>query len=272
MSQTRFSAMCALSLVLAAFHASTASAKVWARVCLADEVTPLALADPNVAEVYRDIMVGTRLAIFIKSDTAESWGGQLWLSNQSLSNGEMSGRDYNPLPPLPNYDGSCLPEAGRDARVSKTLAMEGVFFTLGTAWDVAAGDWFVFDYRAVSVGACSIGLYSNILPGTPEDPRDPYIIGAPPPWPVSLLQVLYFNHVPSRDYSGDGIVNFADFALLADGWKEAGLQDPNVAPGLDMNGDARVDVRDLAVFSEYWLGRTNAVRPAPDPNEMDSMP
>jgi hypothetical protein len=72
---------------------------VTARVCLADEVPPLAPADPNVPEVYRDIMVGTRLAIFITSDTAKPWRVKFWLSWENERQGVLWPRKLRGLVP-----------------------------------------------------------------------------------------------------------------------------------------------------------------------------
>jgi hypothetical protein len=270
MTEVYPTAMAAVLLVFASLFASTASGTVSAQVYLSDEQTPLPLADPNNPEVYRDIMVGTKLTIFISSDTAESWGGQLWLSNQNLIRGQVSGRDYvyDPVRYLRNYVGSCLPGAGPIALVTRTRAMEGVYFDLTAAWGAVAGEWFVFDYEAVSAGTCSIGLYSDFLTDVPEDDRNPYE-DEPPPLPATLLQVLRFNHVPSRDFSGDTIVNFADFAILADAWRTMTREDPNIPLVMDLNADDRIDVSDMALFSEYWLERTEATSASPDPDAAD---
>lgn len=266
MSRTRFIAMCVLSLLVAVLQTSAASAKVWARVCLADEVTPLALADPNVPEVYRDIMVGTRLTIFITSDTAEVWDGELWLSQEDWAIGNLSGRGYDPQ--SRNHIGSCLQAAGTNPAVTMRVNSSGVYYSLRCWRSVIAGDWFVFDYSPIAGGICCIGLYTYGA-GTSPDPRyDP----DPPAFEADLIQVLSFHHVPSRDFNGDTLVNFVDYASLAGLWGEIFVSEPNapVAPNLD--GDGRVDARDMALFGEYWLERTEAVRPAPDPNEMDFMP
>src|SRR4030042_3970552 len=67
---------------------------VSARVCLSDGITPLELADPCIPDVYRDVMVGTKLTVIIASDTAEYWyGGALGvLEENMLDIGRLYGR------------------------------------------------------------------------------------------------------------------------------------------------------------------------------------
>ena len=79
------------------------------------------------------------------------------------------------------------------------------------------------------------------------------------------MEILSFTHVPSRDYNGDTIVNFEDFALLASLWHEPA--DPQVHPAtsVDLNGDAHIDPLDVALFSEFWLQRTDCNEPETEP-------
>ncbi|HPC94651.1 MAG TPA: hypothetical protein PLU87_06915 [Sedimentisphaerales bacterium] len=269
MGRTHFSAMCALSLVLVAFHTSSALAKVWARVCLADEVTPLALADPNVPEVYRDIMVGTRLTIFITSDTAERWDGALWLSQENWARGGLSARGYDQQ--SRNYRGSCLEAAGNLSAVNIRVNSSGLKFDLFCGPTAGAGEWFILDYTSSAVGTCNIGLYAFDVGDNIAINPDPWI-DDPPPFEANLIQVLSFRHVPSRDFNGDTLVNFVDYACLAGLWGQSVASEPNAPVAPDLNADGRVDVQDVGLFGEYWLERTEVVRPAPEPAEMDSMP
>jgi hypothetical protein len=81
------------------------------------------------------------------------------------------------------------------------------------------------------------------------------------------LDTLFFTRVPSRDFNGDTIVNFQDFALLASRYGAAVAPDPKSPDGffdLDLNG--RIDLGGIASFSEYWLQRTDCRKPASDPN------
>ena len=53
------------------------------------------------------------------------------------------------------------------------------------------------------------------------------------------------------EFNGDGCVNFADFARLAQSWS---LDDPNVDLGPTTLGDGIVDARDLSLLAGGWLG------------------
>jgi hypothetical protein len=74
-------------------------------------------------------------------------------------------------------------------------------------------------------------------------------------------------------------VNFADFALLASLWRTdapdpnqlepAPPIDPNTVLSADLNADDIVDIADLALFSAYWLERTDVNQPPADPNALD---
>jgi hypothetical protein len=268
MNQTCPNALAVFSLVLAGLLTSAASAKVSARVYLADEMTPLALADPNVPEIYRDIMVGTKLTIIISSDIAEDWDGALWLSQENWAKGTLSSRGYDEH--SRNYRGSCLPAAGNHPAVSIRVNSSGLKFDLFSGPNAVAGEWFILDYGALNSGVCNIGLYAfsaDAVPGVVSQELPP-----PPPFEADLIQVLCFHHVPSRDFNGDTLVNFVDYTCLAGLWGETVVSDPNAVVAPDLNADGRVDVRDIALFSEYWLERTEAVQPAPESDEMDSMP
>jgi hypothetical protein len=261
-----------LSAILVGLLASTCSAQVSAHACLTDETTPLALADPNVPDVYRDIMVGTRLTILITSGIESSWSGALWLSRPNLDSAVVSARGYNPASRSGNYEGSCLPAAGMDALVTDYMDTAGLSFDLLSSRDATAGPWFVLDYHALSVGTCSIGLYDYAPSGDVGPDPNPYDPGDPPPFQANLLQVLSFHHVTSRDYNDDALVNFADFAILAQHWRQTLVSGPNETRALDLNADERIDVFDLALFSQYWLERTAAVSPEPDPGDPDAVP
>jgi hypothetical protein len=146
----------------------------------------------------------------------------------------------------------------------------GVGVDLLPAWNATAGDLFILDYGAVNTGDCTIGLYA--LSAVPIAVVVSQEVPDPPPFEATLIQVLSFHHVPSRDFNGDTLVDFVDYASLAGLWGQSVASDPNAAVAADLNADERVDVRDLALFSEYWLERTDAVPSAPEPNEIDSVP
>ena len=118
------------------------------------------------------------------------------------------------------------------------------------------GDWFVVDYYAEQAGECRVRLYAY---GSVGPVINPFV--APDVGPSTLLQTLSFKHVASRDFNGDTVVDFKDFARFASRWRSA--SDPNAGAGaaFDLSTDSRVDSSDLASFSEYWLERTDGNEP-----------
>ena len=252
-----------LGLAAAALLASTAWAGVTARVYLADEKTPLPLVEPNVPDVYRDIMVGTRLTILISSeDTFGGWQGFLLIPWEEVGIGVLSARDYNDTTLPPNYVGSFLEAAGSepsaiDYNVPSDLGFNiptGLGLNFFTFIDAIPGDWFVFDYHANAVGKCNVEYWHCY---DVEDHKRVVL---------DLLQVLSFSHVPSRDFDDDGIVNLVDFAPLALQWGQVAVPDPNMNGSPDLNADSVVDVLDMAFFSDYWLERTDVNEPDTEPN------
>jgi len=239
--------------------APVAVAKVWTSVYCCDETIPLAAVDPNRPGVYRDIMVGTPLVIVISSDTGGYSVGLLSLSWDDAQYAKLSGRGHTIVPGVfrPYYTDSCLAAAGEGATAQDCTDPRGVGleFDTSTYAPVAPGDWFIFDYRAERVGSCDVELYD--LFANSDVP----------------IETLSFTHVPSRDFNGDTIVNFEDFALLARRWRSVVDPDPNSADTrFDVNTDSRVDTADLALFSEYWLERTDCGGPLTDPNGVSSSP
>lgn len=243
-------------LVLAALT-PVAAAKVWVAVYQPDGKTPLAAVDANHPNVYRDIMVGTRLMFVLSSDSSEYWAGNLLLSWDDAEYARLSGRGYVlPLPDsrirFPNYRDSRLEAAGTRAAVWDVVDSNAI--GLGFSSDhtpyitgghpAYPGDWFVVDYYAEQAGSSEVGLY-DLLAGHSVP-----------------MQTLSFTHVPSRDFNGDTVVNLKDFALLASRWRSA--VDPNSPPeaAVDLNADHRVDASDLASFSPYWLAHTDSNEPS----------
>ena len=128
-------------------------------------------------------------------------------------------------------------------------------FHLLSSWDAvpARGS---FCYQAKAVGECSVGLHGW---AASTDRDRPSRILDPPPFEAVLIQVLSFQHVVSRDCNADTLVNFADFAVLAGRWRQTFVSDPNETMAVDLNGDDRIDVCDLVLFSDYWLERTDVM-------------
>jgi hypothetical protein len=209
-------------------------AQVSTRVCLADGITPLELADPGIPFVYRPIMVGTHLTIIISSDSDGYWdGGELSIWDADRDYGILSGA-------------SQLPAAGEMAIVwhfEETEEVDGQFhdangFRFGGDEAAVAGDWFIIDYIATDVGFCSVVFYD---------------------WFVDFLNPLYqmsFTHVSTRDFDDDGIVNFQDFAVLGSNWRRTDCTEPQYCSGADLDVDEDVGVDDLKLFAEYWLEKT----------------
>ena len=62
---------------------------------------------------------------------------------------------------------------------------------------------------------------------------------------------IWIGASPS-DFNINGIVNFIDFAVLANQWNASpGVPSADIAPPPD--GDGVVDFLDLALFSKHWL-------------------
>lgn len=230
-------------LLTAAMLVSNAWAGVSTSVYWADEKTALPPADPNVPGVYPDIMVGTRLTVFVSSDVGEYWLGGLLVPWADRNAGVLSARGYTEDGVSPNYAGSCLAAAGSLPLVSYTNSSSGIGFDLVADADAMAGEWFVLDYHAQEAGNCNVELHEYT--GTAHDLVD------------TLLGVLSFSHVPTRDFDSDTIVNFVDFALLASQWRLNAVADPNINGSPDLDADGLVDALDMAWFSEYWLERTD---------------
>jgi hypothetical protein len=248
-----------LSMLILAMLTPMAAAKVWVSVYQHDRKTPLAAVDADHPNVYRDIMVGTRLTLVVSSDSSEDWLGALLLSGDDVNDARLSGRGLTPPPPgspfnRSAYKDSSLNAAGTKAYVWDTGGVGGVGLTLRNDFfpyitgghPAYPGDWFVVDYYAERAGSCEVGLY-RLATG-----------------PAVLLQMLSFTHVPSRDFNHDTMVDLNDFARFASGWRSAAAPDSNQTADLDLNADGRVDLADLASFSQRWLERVDSpIAPVP---------
>ena len=231
------------AVVTIALAASTAAADVWVEVYRHDGVTPLAPIDPNYPDVYRDIMVGTHLVLVVKSNAGGPWYGSLEMSPEDWNFGTLEGRGHNPE--TGTYDDSALPASGSKHHGtpsdSRVVYFEGPVldgyragFDLNANFASVPGEWFVLDYFAEQVGPCHV-LFYDLLADF-DNPQD----------------VLSFNHVLSRDFNTDTIVDFEDFARLASHW---GSTTDGV--DFDLEPDGQVGWGDLAAFGEYWLERTD---------------
>lgn len=233
-----------LALVLLFGMFSVALGKVSTRVCLSDGNTPLELADPCIPNVYRDIMVGTKLTIIVSSDVNEYWGdgfgddgGSLAIEKAYWNYGVLSARDYNDS--KLDYEGSHLNAAGKEAIVESWTESGINGFDLYTgSTGIKAGDWFIVDYNAINVGSCNVGFYDHRVD-----------------WDTPVYN-LVFSHVRTRDFNSDTIVDFRDYAILASHWRETGCNAPKWCDGADLDTNGTINANDLMLFCEFWLEKT----------------
>lgn len=236
-----------LALLLSA--GSIAVGEVSATVYLADGNTPLEWADPNVPFVYPDIMVDTRLAIIVHSDTDEGWSGGLTITGPDVDYGFLSARDQNDVNLV--WEGSILGAAGEGAGVSHFAGPFQAGFSLRASRPATAGDWFILDYTASNEGNCTVTLYEYYWEEC--DGCDPFNL---PPTEIRSVSELVFSHVPSRDFNADAKVDFVDFAIISSFRGVTNCADSNWCEGTDLDKDGDVDTYDLILFADYWLDGT----------------
>ena len=225
---------------------SIAIGEVSTTVYLADGETPLELADPNVPFVYRDIMVGTKLTIVVRSDSTGNWSGSLQIVGDDRDFGVISARDFNDV--TRDWEGSHLEAAGASAGVYRSAGSSSTTISLGAGRDSVSGDWFVIDYAATNAGGCSVGFREDVVSPCPDcDPS------RPPPFEDRLVHELVFSHVPTRDFNGDAKVDFVDFAILVSFSTVTNCGDLNWCEGADLDTDGDADIDDVMLFADYWL-------------------
>jgi len=224
-------------LLLVLITTRITEAKLYTRVCRADGITPLALADPNIPFIYEDVMVGTRLTIIVSSDAGGEWSSDLTIEGDYFGYGSLSGRDYNDI--TRDWEGSRFEAAGKSAKVWE-WEEEGRIKGCQLQGDGYAvpGDWFIIDYTAMAVGQCKVGFYD-------------YNVN----WDEPVYYHVFYQ-VPTRDFDGDSQVGFVDFALLAANWDRTDCTDPNSCGGTDLDSNGSVDSIDLMLFADYWLEST----------------
>ena len=64
---------------------------------------------------------------------------------------------------------------------------------------------------------------------------------------------LEFTHVRTRDFNGNRIVDFGDFAIFSSYWLHTGYSDPSQCEGTDLDADGDIDFKDYSLFADYWL-------------------
>ncbi len=243
----------AIFLCMALCIGSAALGEVSAEIRLPDGST---LSEPA------EVMVGTQLTIVVASDADEIWLGTLLLEDANSDYAVLYGRDFNDYndndPPYPgildSYEGSCLPAAGRYAYV-RDLEETGIDgLQLFTGWYyIARDDWFVVDYNVINPGDCKV-----VFNGYDPSGQEPILVEH---------RHIEFTHVRTRDFNGDGYVDFGDFAVFASYWCDTGYSDPNQCDGTDLDANGNIDVNDLMLFSGYWLEETDKRwQPGPVPS------
>jgi hypothetical protein len=203
------------------------------QVYIGDSNTPLELADPCVPWVYRNIMVGTHLTIIVNSQRDGLWEyGELSIWETDRDFGLLNCRGAN-------CEDSRLPAAGNYTTVESFNEDESDGFRFSTGNDAAAGDWFIIDYNATSTGTCQVAFFDGDFD-----------------WFVPLYGMV-FTQIPTCDFNGDNIVNFADFSFLGSYWGVSGCADPDGCGKADLDGNGTIDIDDLGLFADFWLERTN---------------
>ena len=73
---------------------------------------------------------------------------------------------------------------------------------------------------------------------------------------MSTDEILPFHHVRTRDFDNNTIVDFGDFAILASYWLKPGCEGPGLCEGTNLDTEGMVNIKDLMLFADYWLERT----------------
>ena len=213
---------------------SAAFGEVSARICLPDGNT---MSEPA------EIMVGTTLSIVVDANDLDDpddwigdpndWIGALALMDANSNYSVLYGRDCDDA----NCPNSCLPAAGMYplAEFWQESSVDGFNLYAGLIY-AEAGDWFVIDYNAVEIGDCKVGFYTHV------------------PYMESIFnRYLEFTHVRTRDFNGNRIVDFGDFAIFSSYWLHTGYSDPSQCEGTDLDADGDIDFKDYSLFADYWL-------------------
>jgi len=91
-------------------------------------------------------------------------------------------------------------------------------------------------------------------PNQPEDPNDHDIDGESRIMCGRIdIGADEYAFGELSDFSGNGIVNFEDFATLAYYWKDYICTEPDWCDGCDLDHSGLVDLNDLRKFAENWL-------------------
>jgi len=241
-----------------------------ASAALGEVTVEIRLPDGSRLTEPAEVMVGTQLSIVVSSDVDEVRFVTLHIEDANSDYADLYGRDFNDNPEGPylySYEGSCLPAAGKYAAVLdwEETGIDGFQLSTGSHY-IARDDWFVVDYNVINTGDCEV-VFNGYDPVWPEgDPET----GDPPPGYEPILvehRHIKFIHVRTRDFNGDGYVDFGDFAVFASYWCDTGYSDPNQCEGTDLDANGGIDVNDLMMFCGYWLEKTDKRwQPGPVPS------
>lgn len=119
------------------------------------------------------------------------------------------------------------------------LTDQAVFST--TTWD--SGGYTL----ALPVGIYNVTASGTALGGTYE--RGNVTITAQ----NVKIDFMCGNHQPVADLDMDGKVNFADYVLFSEKWKQTGCKYPDWCNGSDFDKSGTVDMLDFKIFAYYWL-------------------
>lgn len=144
-----------------------------------------------------------------------------------------------------------------------TIEMQALYTFTNAGWDfVSESDNGTDDFwRQPYQSGCPILYWQRDIPG---DFTDCYGVNI---FDLAIFVQEWLDFQLSMDKSGDGVVNFEDWAVFANNWDgnmsqlydfisqwlKTGKNDllADIAP--QPNGDGTVNVLDFAVFAEYWL-------------------
>jgi len=243
------------------------SAEVWTTAYYADGITPVLLRDPNIPNIYVDVMVGTHLSMVVSSDANTiAWNGHLTIEAPDAGKGQLRPCGFDEF--TYSYTESCsiLPAAqsvsgmGRPPRIGFMDSPVGDHFIyMQGAHEPNTGEWFAVDYHAFGLGECRV-LFTEfpaiVSPVERENPTDIEPV-------FSLVNVSTFTHAQTRDFDDNAVVDFKDFASMAQHLQDSESSHPNMpidpndfAAEYDFNHNKSIDVTDLSMFMDYWLRRT----------------
>lgn len=264
--------VCALiSSVIILSGTTSLLARISISTYLADTNDLIPWVDPNTPYVFPEMMAGTELTLVLESNEPGRWmGGSIFIFESFWDQGQLFARDWDNRPG--DYESSITEFAGSRAKIIESVGEKRGESQIGYQFvgdrNAIAGPWFIIDCNTYSPGDCLV---------TMDD------------FDVSRNEAAFemlIPLVPSRDYDQDHLVNFKDFAVLANQWQKAphvNLYDPNTwpqnrffdpnnpSPLVDLNRNDLVDTPDLGMFSHFWLQRTSGnTGESTDPNSMNN--